>query len=846
MAMKRAVLIGIAALVLTHLTAQQAAAQAGAICLFADPTGTDCTITDESAGTLTIYVVHTLTTGAMGSQFSAPKPSCMAGVTWISDEAMFPVTLGNSQTGVSIGYGTCHSGPVHVLSMTYMTSGTTETHCLYRVRPHPADSFVQMVDCSENLLEADAGRVYLNSDLGCICSESMPPDLAVTPSTLDFGITSTPQTFRIINEGNHTLEWSLSGDRDWLSASPAIGTDEATITVTIDRAFLDPDLNEGHVLVESNGGSETVTVLALNGARLAISPTSLDFGMTDQVEYFGIHNTGICCLSWLVQSSVPWVVAIIPSSGTEDRQVLVAVSRNGLANGVYTGDVSVLSNGGNVTLPITVAVMPTLEVTPSQLSFGQTNTERSITIENTGSGLLEWTASASALWLSVNPAAGMGGGTAVVTVDRSGLPNGDYESAVTVSSNGGDKTLPITMEVLPTLTVSPLHLSYGEMDTERSITIENTGSGLLEWTASTLAPWLSVDPPAGMEDGTAVVTVDRSGLPNGNYEGAVTVSSNGGGESVVLVSMSVQPELVVFPPELYFSASELSRTFEISNAKSGTLEWAAVPDRSWISVTPPSGSGDATVTVQVDPDTAAAGYAEGSIAVTSNGGAIAVGVRVGSAPVLVISPATLQFPGLTTSETFTISNSGGGTLAWTVSCAAPWLQCTPSSGTGYAVIQVDASRCDIPVGPPASASILVTSTGGNGTVAVTAEPMPRLATSPTSLYFSGGPSSTTLRLLTPCTEAISWSIHRECYPTWLVVRPEFGTGPTNVTVSAFVPDPSPSDEVWRCTLIISSPQVDVPLNVLATWDQVQPPPGTGTEQKTWGNVKSKFADPPKK
>ena len=59
----------------------QLQAQGGAICIYADPAGTDCPLEDKARGLVEFYVLHTLAPGVTGSQFSAPKPSCMVGAT---------------------------------------------------------------------------------------------------------------------------------------------------------------------------------------------------------------------------------------------------------------------------------------------------------------------------------------------------------------------------------------------------------------------------------------------------------------------------------------------------------------------------------------------------------------------------------------------------------------------------------------------------------------------------------------------------------------------------------------------------------------------------------------------
>jgi hypothetical protein len=127
----------------------------------------DDIICDANPGLLSIYIlyVYPLPGGATGVEFSAPKPSCFTGM-YLSDTRPFPVTIGGSQTGVSIGFGTCQQPPVHVLTINYYGYGTTPPDCQYRTLPHPVGGEVAMVDCNDNLLYLDGGGGYINSPEG--------------------------------------------------------------------------------------------------------------------------------------------------------------------------------------------------------------------------------------------------------------------------------------------------------------------------------------------------------------------------------------------------------------------------------------------------------------------------------------------------------------------------------------------------------------------------------------------------------------------------------------------------------------------------------------------------------
>ncbi|MEJ2720563.1 MAG: hypothetical protein P8181_05410, partial [bacterium] len=69
-------------------------------------------------------VVHTATPGAIACQFSAPLPECFVG-SYVSDTSVFPVTIGNSQLFVSIGYCVCLAAPIHVLTINLLVEGST-------------------------------------------------------------------------------------------------------------------------------------------------------------------------------------------------------------------------------------------------------------------------------------------------------------------------------------------------------------------------------------------------------------------------------------------------------------------------------------------------------------------------------------------------------------------------------------------------------------------------------------------------------------------------------------------------------------------------------------------------
>ncbi|UCG52785.1 MAG: hypothetical protein JSW58_04325 [Candidatus Latescibacterota bacterium] len=146
----------------------------GGIGLSSDTQGIDCNLWDMVAGLGSYYVVHKTIPGsitcATACQFWAPSPACNMG-TYLSDTAVWPVTIGNSQTGVAIGYGSPQVLPVHVLTINFFNSGLTGACCQYDVFADPAvpSGMIEVVDCN-NVLHYGVGIcAVINPDASCPC-----------------------------------------------------------------------------------------------------------------------------------------------------------------------------------------------------------------------------------------------------------------------------------------------------------------------------------------------------------------------------------------------------------------------------------------------------------------------------------------------------------------------------------------------------------------------------------------------------------------------------------------------------------------------------------------------------
>jgi len=131
------------------------------------------------------------------------------------------------------------------------------------------------------------------------------------------------------------------------------------------------------------------------------------------------------------------------------------------SSGTYTVTLTVSNSSGSDTKTkanyIQVQSPPTLSVSPSSLDFGTQDTTKTLTISNSGGGDLSWSITVSKQWILVSPLNGLNNATVSVTVNRSGLSPSSYSGSLSITSNGGNKNVIVSMTVqAPALSIPAL------------------------------------------------------------------------------------------------------------------------------------------------------------------------------------------------------------------------------------------------------------------------------------------------------------------------------------------------------------------------------------------------------
>ena len=471
--------------------------------------------------------------------------------------------------------------------------------------------------------------------------------------------------------------------------------------------------------------------------QLGSLPSSLAFsgtvgGSNPAAQPFTVTNSGGGTLKWTIRSNAAWLHLNIGSgtTTTESDTVYSSVTTSGLAAGTYNGLLKVTAPGTPnspryipVSLTLTGStIAPVIGLSTTSLSFagtvGGTNpSAQTIAISNTGGGTLTWTASDNVSWLTLAPASGTDAGSVSASTDLSGLVAGTYNATVTVAATGATtKTLPVTLTVSPAVptvgfTISPPSLAFtatvGSPNTTGSMTVANTGTTAITVTWADAISWLVAITPGLSQTiqpgltGTFTLTASFAGLAAGFYSGIGTISGGGITKqvpiSLTLTAATSTPVIGLSTTSLGFAGTvggtnSSTQSITVSNVGGGTLTWSASSTASWLILSPLSGTNTGTITANVNQAGLLAGSYTAVISVTATG-ATAKTIPVTltltastTSATIGLSPTTLAFAGTVggtnpAAQPFTIANSGGGTLSWTLSSNAAWLHLNIGSGT---------------------------------------------------------------------------------------------------------------------------------------------------------------------
>jgi hypothetical protein len=303
--------------------------------------------------------------------------------------------------------------------------------------------------------------------------------------------------------------------------------------------------------------------------------------------------------------------------------------------------------------------------------------------------------------------------------------------------------------------------------------VSNPTGGTLAWSLSDNAAWLSLSTASGTtttETDSISASVNLAGLAAGTYTAAINVTASGAANTpqIIPVALTVAAAPTA-APVIGLSLSSLAyagtaggtnptnQSFTISNTGGGTLTWTAGDNAAWLTLSPASGTNTGNITAGVNITGLAAGTYNGTISIAATGATsktVPVSLTVNAAPtatpVIGLSLASLTYAGTAggtnpTNQSFTISNTGSGTLTWTAGDNASWLTLSPATGTNTGTVTATVNLTGLAAGTY-SGTVTVAATGATS------------KTLPVSLTVNPGTTTTST---SASTATLNWGANTE-------------------------------------------------------------------------------------
>ncbi|MCP4109960.1 MAG: hypothetical protein GY749_31300 [Desulfobacteraceae bacterium] len=286
--------------------------------------------------------------------------------------------------------------------------------------------------------------------------------------------------------------------------------------------------------------TDTHSININNASFMTITPLFHEVSKTEGTVFINISNTTASVMEWTAVSDADWI-SISPNSGTDNAKIAVNYESNSGDARVATITITA-PNAENSPQTVEIRQSPgySLSVSPVSLEVPATEGTSVFEIENTASGMMEWTVAGNADWLSTDPNSGVN--NASITVNYETNPGPARTAIITVSAPdavNSPKDVEITQATGLILSVAPGSRAVGSVSGQTDFSIENTGPGIMEWTVSHDSDWFSVEPGSGTNNSSVTVKYDTNS--GDSRTGTITITAPGADDSPQTFEIRQEP-----------------------------------------------------------------------------------------------------------------------------------------------------------------------------------------------------------------------------------------------------------------------------------------------------------------
>jgi len=524
------------------------------------------------------------TGGGGGDSVPAPKinviPSSLSfGIVTVSTSSQKTFTIKNTGTALlnvnSITAPECFA-VVPSTGFTVLVNGSMTVTVTFS--PTTAKSYSGNI-----IINSKSKQVSVNvSGTGAPASA---PEIEVLPASLSFGSVtvsaSSQKTFTIKNTGTAVLNVNSITAPDGFTVDKSTSftvsaNDSQVVTVTFSPT--DVKSYSGNITINSDDPDEPQVIVSVSGTgapapEIEVLPASLSFDIVTVSEFsqktFTIKNTGTAVLNisgitapdgFTVDKSTPFTVS-------ENDSQVVTVTFSPTDAKSYSGNITINSDDPDEPQVIVSvsgtgvpAPAPEIEVLPASLSFGSVtvyaSSQKTFTIKNTGTAVLNVTSITATDGFTVFPSTDFTvpeNDNRIVTVTFSPTAVKSYSGNITINSDDPDEPQ-VTVSVsgtgasstsAPEIEVVPTSLPFDSVfvyaSSQKTFTIRNTGTAVLNVNSITAPDGFSVDKSTAFTvsaNDSQVVTVTFLPFDEKIYSGNILINSNDSDEPQVIVSVS--------------------------------------------------------------------------------------------------------------------------------------------------------------------------------------------------------------------------------------------------------------------------------------------------------------------
>jgi hypothetical protein len=385
-------------------------------------------------------------------------------ITWTSTgsitEVQIHYSIDNGSNWKLISASTPNDG-----SYSWVVPGTTTSECLVRVR------------------DTDNSPSDTSNATFCITSQASATITVQSPKGGERWKSYSTQKIKWQSTGsvvNVKIEYTIDNGGSWSSIIDSTENDGChSWTVpgtTSDQCLVRISDTEGSASDTSDAvfsiyasGDPSLTIKSPNGGE------KWKVGSSQKIKWTSTGDVGPLTLEYSTDNGANYVkiASSTPNDGKYSWTIPDAVSSQCIVRIYETEDTnpSDVSDGVfSITADTNPPKPPTIRLNRKRLNFccitgKQLPHSQKVFIWNAGEGTLHWTASADAEWIKPSPVSGTGAGCLFVSVDPSGLAEGDYSGTLEVSDPDAENSPQQVTVHLKVKTPAQDHPPIGSFDT---------------------------------------------------------------------------------------------------------------------------------------------------------------------------------------------------------------------------------------------------------------------------------------------------------------------------------------------------------------------------------------------